>query len=142
MPVSTEAASTGPTGPRGQRLLRPLLIVHGVVTLLAAVVLVAAPSAIPATVGIVIEGDDVLLPYLLGAAELAIALLSFGAARLRDPSGVNLIVLAFIVFHLVTGLLEAAYLDLTGFSGSLAANIGVRVVVAGAFFGAWRAQRH
>ena len=37
-----------------------------------------ASRALPAAVGITIGRDGYLLPYLLGAAELAVAVLSFG----------------------------------------------------------------
>jgi hypothetical protein len=57
-------------------LLRLLFIVHGVVTLAAAMVLAALPAVIPATVDIPISPQGFLLSYFLAAAELAIAVLS------------------------------------------------------------------
>ena len=69
-------------------LLRIVLIVHGLVTLAAAVVLAVLPAAIPATVGIELEPDAYMLSYFLAAAELAIAMLSLGATRLTDPAAV------------------------------------------------------
>ena len=42
------------------------------------------PRAIPAAVGIDLGPTDYLLVYLVAAAELAAAVLSFGAARLSD----------------------------------------------------------
>jgi hypothetical protein len=120
--------------------LRVLFLVHGVVTLAAAVVLIVLPAAIPATVGIAIDADGFLLSYFLAAAELAMALLSFGAARLTDIPALRLIVVVFIVFHLATAGLEIAYLSFTAASPVLLANIAIRIVVAVLFFLAWRTR--
>ena len=79
------------------RPLRALLIAHGVVTLAAAVALAAVPAAIPATVGIALQPDAFMLSYLLAAAELAIGILSLGAARLNDAAALRLVVTVFVV---------------------------------------------
>lgn len=123
------------------RLVRALLVAHGVVTFAAAVVLAAFPAAIPATVGIALEPDGFLLAYFLAAAELAIALLSVGAARLADPAAVRLVLVVFVVFHLATAALELASLAVAPLSPALAANIVVRLVVAALFLLALRAVR-
>jgi hypothetical protein len=61
-----------------ERVLKGLLIIHGLITFAASIVLVIAPTVIPKTVNIDISGNEYLLSYFLGAAELAIAfLLSF-----------------------------------------------------------------
>lgn len=124
---------------RRGRLLRVLFAAHGIVTLAAAVVLVAAPAAIPATVGIELSTDGSLLSYFLAAAEIAIAVLSLGAVRISDPAALRLIVVTFIVFHLSTAVLEVVYLVLDGPAAALVANIAVRVVVAALFIVALRA---
>lgn len=123
------------------RLVKALLVAHGVVTFAAAVVLAAFPAAIPATVGIALEPDGFLLAYFLAAAELAIALLSVGAARLADPAAVRLVLVVFVVFHLATAVLELASLAVAPLSPALAANIVVRLVVAALFLLALRAVR-
>ncbi len=122
-------------------LLRIVLIVHGLVTLAAAVVLAVLPAAIPATVGIELEPDAYLLSYFLAAAELAIAMLSLGATRLTDPAAVGLIVAVIVVFHLSTAVLEVVYLLFAPVTGVLIANIAVRVVAAAIFVFAWRRWR-
>ena len=122
-------------------LLRIVLIVHGLVTLAAAVVLAVLPAAIPATVGIELEPDAYLLSYFLAAAELAIAMLSLGATRLTDPAAVGLIIAVIVVFHLSTAVLEVVYLLFAPVTGVLIANIAVRVVSAAIFVFAWRRWR-
>ena len=126
---------------KSTRLLRPLLIVHGVVTLAAAVVLVVLPAAIPAAVGIPVGVNAYLLCYFLAAAELAIGMLSLGAVRLADVTALRLIVDVFIVFHLATAGLEVMYVVLTSENPVLLANIAVRVFVAAVFFAARRSTR-
>ena len=118
---------------KSTRLLRPLLIVHGVVTLAAAGVLVVLPAAIPAAVGIPVGVNAYLLCYFLAAAELAIGMLSLGAVRLADVTALRLIVDVFIVFHLATAGLEVLYMVLTGVNTVLAINVVVRVAVAAVF---------
>ena len=122
-------------------VLRIVLIVHGIITLAAAIVLAVAPSAIPATVGIELGADAFLLSYFLAAAELAIAMLSLGAIRLTDPAAVGLIVAVFVVFHLATAVLELVYLLFAPATGVLIANIAVRIVAAAIFVVAWRRWR-
>jgi len=70
---------------RARGLLRAVFAVHGLITLVGGVVLTAFPTAIPSAVGITITRPDYLLVYLVAAAELAVAVLSFGATRLTDP---------------------------------------------------------
>ena len=65
--------------------IRILFIAHGIVTAAAGVVLIAAPALIPSAVSIALPPAANLLPYLLGAVELGVAVLSIGAIRLRDP---------------------------------------------------------
>jgi hypothetical protein len=122
-------------------LLRIVLIVHGIITLAAAVVLAVLPATIPATVGIELEPEAYLLSYFLAAAELAIAMLSLGATRLTDPAAIGLIVAVFVVFHVSTAALEVAYLAFAPVTGVLIANMAVRVVAATIFVFAWRRWR-
>ncbi|RZS64565.1 hypothetical protein EV187_2952 [Agromyces ramosus] len=122
-------------------LLRIVLIVHGIITLAAAVMLAVLPAAIPATVGIELDPEAYLLSYFLAAAELAIAMLSLGAIRMTDPAAVGLIVAVFVVFHLSTAVLELVYLASAPVTGVLIANIAVRVAAAAIFVIAWRRWR-
>ena len=122
-------------------LLRIVLIVHGIITIAAAIVLAVAPDVIPATVGIELDSDGFLLSYFLAAAELAIAMLSLGATRLTDQAAVGLIVAVFVVFHLSTAALEAVYLLFAPVTGVLVANLAVRVIAAAIFILAWRRWR-
>ena len=71
---------------RAPGLLRAVFVVHGLITLAGAVVLTVFPTAIPSAVGITVARQEYLLVYLVGAAELAVAVLSFGATRLTDPA--------------------------------------------------------
>jgi hypothetical protein len=55
--------------------LRILFLAHAAVTFAAGIVLIAAPAAIPSSVGIDMAPDHYLLSHFLGAAELAVAFL-------------------------------------------------------------------
>jgi hypothetical protein len=124
-----------------QRLEKALFLIHGLVTLAASVVLAVFPGAIPATVGIVMEPGDFLLSYLLAAAELGIAIISIGAARLNDAAAIRLIAAAFAVLHGTTAVLELVYLATPGFSPVLAANILVRLAAGAIFTVIWWRRR-
>lgn len=121
-------------------LLRIVLFAHGVITLAGAVVLTAFPTAIPSAVGITLTRDDYLLVYLVAAAELAAAVLSFGALRLTDRPALRLIVATFVVMH--GGLLNLLYLGQTGFSAVLVANTCARAVAVVVLIVAWRHSSH
>ena len=122
-------------------MTRILLIVHGIITMAAAVVLAVLPAAIPATVGISIDVEGWLLSYFLAAAELAIALLSLGAVRLGNAAALRLIFDVFIVFHLSTAALEVLYLALTEVTPVLVANVAIRLVASALFLIARRTLR-
>ena len=119
------------------RLLRVVLLIQGVVSLIGAVVMAAAPRALPAAVGITIGRGDYLLPYLLAAAELTVAVLSFGVLRLSDADAVRLIVAAFVVLHLVSGVLTLVYGMLVGAIGTVSPGIVARFVAAAALWAGW-----
>ena len=109
--------------------VRILFIVHGVVTAAAGVVLIVAPGLIPSTVGITLGADANLLPYLLGAVELGVAVLSIAASRLRDAAAIRLIAVSFAVLHGVTAVVEVLALA-QGADPFLWGNVALRVVVA------------
>ncbi len=110
------------------RILRIVLFAHGVITLAGAVVLTVFPTAIPSAVGITVAREDYLLVYLVAAAELSAAVLSFGALRLTDRAAVGLVVVTLVVLHGASGLLNLLYLAQTGFSAVLVINTCARAV--------------
>lgn len=126
---------------RAPALLRAVFIVHGVITLAGAVVLTVFPTAIPSAVGITVTRQEYLLVYLVGAAELAVAVLSFGAARLTDPAALRLVVTTFVVLHGFSGVLDLVYLGVTEVNGTIIANTVARFAVVVVFLVAWRATR-
>ncbi|MDF5758051.1 hypothetical protein [Spongiactinospora sp. TRM90649] len=110
--------------------LRILLTLHGLVTLAAGVVLIAAPGLVPSAVGISVPENAYLVCHLLGAAELAVAFLSFAA--LRQPEGILLAVRTLIVFHGCAAAVEA-YAFTRGLHASIWANVALRLAVIALF---------
>lgn len=119
--------------------LRKLLIIHGVITLAAAVVLTVFPGLIPNMAGVRLAPDADLLAYLLAGAEFGIAFLSFGGSRLADPQGLRLIAGACIVFHATSALLEAYATWRQMGNHLLVANIAARAVIVALFV--WFSRR-
>jgi hypothetical protein len=109
-----------------------LLLAHAVVTAAAGVVLVLAPAAIPASVGIRVTGDAFLLCYFLAAAEFGFSWLSVWGARSGDATVVRGVMLTCVVFHVASALLEVLVLG-QGASPKLWINVAARVVVILAF---------
>lgn len=107
---------------RAPKTLAAVFVVHGLITLAGAIVLTVFPTAIPSAVGIHLERPEYLLAYLVGAAELAVAVLSFGAARLTDRAALWLIVLTFVVLHGFSGILDLVYMAVTDVNGTIIAN--------------------
>ena len=91
--------------------------------------------------GYKLERADYLLVYLVAAAELAVAVLSFGAARLTDRRALGLIVTTLVVLHLASGILDLVYMGLTGFNGTMIALTVLRFTVVVVFLVAWRLSR-
>lgn len=114
------------------RWIRAVFIVHGIITAAAGVVLIIAPQAIPAAVGIALPPAAYLLAYLLGAVEIAVAVLSVAAAWIVDAVAVRVIALVFAIMHVVTALVEILAIA-QGASGLVWLNVALRVVVAGVF---------
>ncbi len=121
--------------------LRVVFVVHGLITLAGAVVLTVFPTAIPSAVGITLEEADYLLVYLVAAAELAAAVLSFGAARLNDPAALRLIVMTFVVLHGASGVLDLVYMAVTDVNGTMIANTVARFTVVVVFLAVGRTAR-
>jgi hypothetical protein len=101
------------------------------------------PTAIPSMVGITITRPDYLLVYLVAAAELAVAVLSFGAIRITDGAALGLIVTTLVVLHATSGVLDVVYMALTQPDGTLISNTVLRFAVVTVFLVVWRiARRH
>ena len=126
---------------RAPGLLRAVFVVHGLITLAGAVVLTVFPTAIPSLVGITIERQDYLLVYLVGTAELAVAVLSLGATRITDPAALQLIVTTLVVLHGASGILDLVYMGVTEVNAVIIANTVLRFVVVAVFLAVWRAAR-
>jgi hypothetical protein len=110
--------------------LRRLLLLHGLATLAAAVVLIVRPALIPGIAGVTLTGPGAsLLAYLLAGAELGLAVLSFGATRLVDPRALRLVAVSLAVFHASSAVLELYAGESVGLSGVIVANITVRVLI-------------
>src|SRR5262245_5124480 len=131
------------TGRNGVKLLRVVFGVHGAITLAGAVVLIAFPTAIPSAVGITVTPADYLLVYLVAAAELAVAVLSFGAIRIADRAALRLIVTTPVVLHSASWVLDIVYMALTQPNATMISNTVLRFTVVAVFLGVWRAaSRH
>jgi hypothetical protein len=109
-----------------------LLIVHGFITLAAAVVLTVRPESIPSLVGVHLEPSANIIAYLLAGAEFGFSVLSFGGSRLSDPKALRLVVWTCIAFHGSSGILEI-YAYSRGVSGTIFLNVAARVVVIALF---------
>jgi hypothetical protein len=109
-----------------------LFTVHAILTFAAGVVLVAWPGAIPSTVGIQIEPNAYLLCYLLAAMEFGVAVLSWGARTITDAKALRVIVIACIVLHAASGLLEV-YAFAGGLSGGIWGNVALRALAVALF---------
>ena len=119
--------------------LRKLLIIHGVITLAAAIVLAVSPGLIPGAAGVRLEPNAYLLAYLLAGAEFGIAFLSFGGGWLTDPRALRMIAGGCIVFHATSALLETYAVWQQIGNQVLVANIGARVVIIALFV--WFSRR-
>src|ERR1700752_5044554 len=115
------------------RALRTLFGIHGAITLAGAFVLAVFPTAIPSWVGISISRSEYLLVYLVAAAELAAAVLSFGAMRITDWAALRLVVATFVVLHAASGTFDIVYMALTQANATMIANTVLRFVVVALF---------
>src|SRR5215218_5003607 len=113
--------------------LRRLLLIHAVITFAAGVVLIVAPQQIPKAVTIRLPHDAYLIAYLLGAAELALAFLSFQSRALTDAKSLRLICFAFIIFHAASAAVEL-YAIAQGASIKVWGNVALRILMIILFF--------
>jgi len=123
------------------KALRAVFLVHGLITFAGFVVLAVFPTAIPSMVGITLERSDYLLVYLVAAAELAVAVLSFGAVRITDWAAVSLIVTTLVVLHATSGILDVVYMVLTHPNATMVSNTVLRFAVAAVLVVVWWAAR-
>ncbi|MBB5166105.1 hypothetical protein [Mycobacterium sp. AZCC_0083] len=123
------------------RTLRTVFVLHGLITLAGGVVLIAFPTLIPSAVGIMVARGDYLLVYLVAAAELAVALLSFGATRITDWAALRLILTTLVVLHAASGVLDIVYMALTEPHATMISNTMLRFTVVVAFLVVWWAAR-
>jgi len=123
------------------KTLRAVFALHGLITLAGAVVLTAFPQAIPSMVGITLTRPDYLLVYLVAAAELAVAVLSFGAIRVTDWAALGLIVTTLVVLHATSGVLNILYMALTQPNATMISNTVLRFAVVVVLLVVWRAAR-
>lgn len=107
--------------------LRVLLAIHAAVTFSAGVVLIVAPDLIPKAVGIHIDPSAYLIVYLLAAAELSLATLSWVGRTLTDVKSLRVIILVCLVFHASSGILEI-YAFVQGMTAVIWGNIVLRTV--------------
>jgi hypothetical protein len=112
--------------------LHRLLTLHALITFAAGVVLIAAPGLIPGAVGVRVPSDAYLVCYLLGAAELAVAFLSFAGRNLRQSEGVRLVTWTMIVFHGCTAAVEV-YAFARGVHAGIWVNVALRAAVIALF---------
>jgi hypothetical protein len=112
----------------GRRGLVALFALNAVAAMAAATVLALWPAAIPAAAGISIDRSQNLLPYLLAAAELAIAALAALAIRARSAEAERITVGVLIIFHLGSAAAGIAVV-LQGAGVVVVFNIVVRVLL-------------
>jgi len=123
------------------KTLRAVFALHGLITLAGAVVLTVFPQAIPSMVGITLTRPDYLLVYLVAAAELAVAVLSFGAIRITDWAALGLVVTTLVVLHATSGVLDVVYMALTQPNATMISNTVLRFAVVAVLLVVWRAAR-
>src|SRR6476620_6436368 len=125
------------------RPLRAVFAIHGAITLAGAFVLIVFPTAIPSAVGITITRPDYLLVYLVAAAELAVAVLSFGAIRITDWAALGLIVTTLVALHATSGVLDVVYMALRQPNATMISNTVLRCAVVTVLLVVWQvARRH
>ncbi len=110
------------------RKLRYLLLVHGLITLAAAVVLMVDPGLIPSAVGIRLQPGSNLVAYLLAGAEFGFAVLTIGGSRLEDSRALSLVASSCIAFHGLSGILEI-YAYVQGVSSIVLTNVMARLII-------------
>lgn len=114
-------------------LLKPLRIViflNAFLTLAAFVLGSFFPPVLFEWVGVTLPHSTYLAPYMLGAAQLPIGILSLAMLTMKDARSFRLLSLAWSVFHLAS-VLEQLHAISQGIEGSTAAwvNIALRTIL-------------
>jgi hypothetical protein len=118
-------------------LLQAALAINAVAAFAAAVVLLLAPAAIPATVGISLDRSQFFIAYLLSACELAMSVIA--ALALWAPrDAVGLAVLSLSIVHLASGVGGVIAVE-QGASFLILWNVLVRVAIVALLLGGWLA---
>jgi len=113
------------------RALIAIFALNALAAAAAATVLAVAPSVIPYVAGIAIDRSQNLMPYLLAAAELAIAALAALAIRSRSTEVKRIVVSVLIIFH--AGSAVAGIAAVTQGAGVVVTlNVAVRVIMIAA----------
>jgi hypothetical protein len=114
-----------------QRALVAIFALNAVAAAAAAIVLAVAPGVIPSVAGIAIDRSQNLMPYLLAAAELAIAALATLAIRSRSTEVKRIVIRVLIIFH--AGSAVAGIAAVTQGAGVVVTlNVAVRVIMIAA----------
>jgi hypothetical protein len=114
-----------------QRALVAIFALNAVAAAAAAIVLAVAPGVIPSIAGTAIDRSQNLIPYLLAAAELAIAALAALAIRSRSTEVKRIVVSVLIIFH--AGSAVAGIAAVTQGAGVVVTvNVAVRVIMIAA----------
>lgn len=120
-----------PAASTARRGLTVLFAINAVGAGAAAVVLAFAPGAIPSIAGIAIDPSQNLLPYLLAAAELALAFLAVLAIRSPSAEVKRISIGVLVIFHAASALAGVAAVT-EGAGIVVVMNVAVRVVMIAA----------
>jgi hypothetical protein len=108
-----------------------LMIFNAALTFAAAVLLTISPETIPGTVGFPTVRDTYPTGYMLGAAELGLAVLFFFGRKIQDAHALRLIIVTGATFHVASALAQL-YAVVQGLAGNAVwTNITLRTVLAG-----------
>ena len=113
--------------------LRTLLLIQAFATLATFITIIISPSLIPQSFDIKITPNQNLLPYLIGAAELSLAYLSFIGTKTKNIHALKIICNFFIAFHFATALV-CFYAIVQGASLTLIGNIAFRLIMVVMFY--------
>ena len=106
-------------------LLRQLLILNALGCIVAGIMLIVFPYAIPSLIGIGVEPSQYMIGRLLGASELAIAAACVIAIRRPSQDSRDTCLAVLVVFHV--GSIAAGATELVDrFDAIVLTNIAVR----------------
>jgi hypothetical protein len=110
------------------RFLHVLLVINGVASFAAALVLALVPPWIPALASVEVRPEQNFVVYLLSATELALATLCLVAVRSREVVAAKQAVIVLIVFHLASTVAGLAALS-QATNMVIAGNVALRLVM-------------